>query len=652
MTQLIYLTILLPFLGFLINGVFGSKIKNACPDSIGEKIIGTIGSGVIGLSFLIALFSFFETLALPVEQRQTIVVLFNWLDVAGLNVNFAYQVDQLSLVMALIVTGVGFIIHIYSICYMHVDPGFWRFFSYLNLFIFAMMNLIMADNFVLLFLGWEGVGLCSYLLIGFWYDRKFEKSTTADAAKKAFIVNRIGDFGFLLGMFLIYLTFNSLNFNEVFSRASSFGVDESVFTFIALFLFIGATGKSAQIPLFVWLPDAMAGPTPVSALIHAATMVTAGVYMVARCSIIFASAPAIMTLVAVIGLLTAIFAATIGLVQNDIKKVLAYSTISQLGYMFLALGVGAFSAGIFHVMTHAFFKALLFLGAGSVIHAMHDEQNIQHYGGLKKYMPYTALTFLTAALAISGIPILSGFFSKDEILWYSFANGGLWYWIIGAFTALLTAFYMFRLYFLTFEGKERFGHEKHPHESPKLMTVPLIVLAVLSIIGGFIGIPEIFSGQHGNLFHSWLEPVFKNANRKLAFYGSHSHFQEILLMVVSVCAASASILFARYVYLKRPSVAVKTSQRFAGIYKILLNKYYVDETYDALVVNPIKKSSESFLWKIADNKIIDGMVNGAASLVNFLSDNIKKMQTGIAQFYAIVMMLGIVVALFWIMLSL
>ena len=652
MTQLIYLTILLPFLGFLINGVFGSKIKNAFPDSIGEKIIGTIGSGVIGLSFLIALFSFFETLALPVEQRQTIVVLFNWLDVAGLNVNFAYQVDQLSLVMALIVTGVGFIIHIYSIGYMHGDTGFWRFFSYLNLFIFAMMNLIMADNFVLLFLGWEGVGLCSYLLIGFWYDRKFEKSTTADAAKKAFIVNRIGDFGFLLGMFLIYLTFNSLNFNEVFSRASSFGVDESVFTFIALFLFIGATGKSAQIPLFVWLPDAMAGPTPVSALIHAATMVTAGVYMVARCSIIFASAPAIMTLVAVIGVITALFAATIGLVQNDIKKVLAYSTISQLGYMFLALGVGAFSAGIFHVMTHAFFKALLFLGAGSVIHSMHEEQNIQHYGGLKKYMPHTAFTFLAAALAISGIPILSGFFSKDEILWYSFANGGFLYWIIGAFTALLTAFYMFRLYFLTFEGKERFGSDKHPHESPKLMTVPLIVLAILSIVGGFIGIPEIFSGEHGNLFHSWLEPIFKNANRKLAFYGSHTQLQEILLMVVSVSAAIAAILFARYVYLKRPSVAVKTSQRFAFIYKILLNKYYVDETYDALIVNPIKKSSESFLWKIADNKIIDGLVNSAASLVNLLSDNIKKMQTGIAQFYAIVMMLGIVVALFWIMLSL
>jgi len=387
MIKLIYLTTLLPLAGFLINGIFGSRIKN-------EKIIGIIGSGAIGLSFLIAAGAFFETLRLPVEQRQHIVTLFTWLKTGGLDVGFSYQVDQLSLVMALIVTGVGFIIHVYSIGYMRGDKGFWRYFAYLNLFIFAMMNLVLGDNFVLLFLGWEGVGLCSYLLIGFWYDRKFEKSTTSDAAKKAFIVNRIGDFGFLLGIFLIYLTFGSLNFNEVFAKVNVFGMNEGVISFIALFLFIGATGKSAQIPLFVWLPDAMAGPTPVSALIHAATMVTAGVYMVARCSIIFASAPIIMTVIALIGLVTALFAASIGVVQNDIKKVLAYSTISQLGYMFLAMGVGAFSAGIFHVMTHAFFKALLFLGAGSVIHSMHDQQDIQLFGGLKKYMPKTAMTFL------------------------------------------------------------------------------------------------------------------------------------------------------------------------------------------------------------------------------------------------------------------
>lgn len=641
MTELIYLTVILPLAGFLINGILGRKIKN-------EKIIGWIGSGVIGLSFLVSLFSFFETLALPVDNRQTIVTLFNWLVIGGLNVSFSYQVDQLSLVMAMIVTGVGFIIHVYSIGYMHGDKGFWRFFAYLNLFIFAMMNLVLGDNFLVLFLGWEGVGLCSYLLIGFWYDRKFEKSTTSDAAKKAFIVNRIGDFGFLLGMFLIYLTFGSLNFNEVFSRAETFNIDESVFNLIALFLFIGATGKSAQIPLFVWLPDAMAGPTPVSALIHAATMVTAGVYMVARCSILFASAPAIMTVVAVIGILTALFAATIGLVQNDIKKVLAYSTISQLGYMFLACGVGAFSAGIFHVMTHAFFKALLFLGAGSVIHAMHEEQDIQNYGGLKKYLPHTALTFLIAAFAISGIPPLSGFLSKDEILWYSFANGSIIFWIIGVMTALLTAFYMFRLYFLTFEGKTRFSHDKHPHESPKIMTVPLMVLAVLSIIGGFIGIPEVFSGEHGNQFHNWLAPIFKSAERKLALYGSHSHFQEILLMVISVIGAAGSIYFARHIYTRKPSIAVDVSKRFNKAYNLLWNKYLVDEAYDKAIVYPILKSSDSFLWKIADNKIIDGLINSTASMIDLASQKIRKIQTGVAQFYAVVMMVGIVLALFWI----
>ena len=645
MINFMYLTILLPLAGFIIIGLLGSRIKN-------EKVIGIFGSGVIGISFLITVFAFFETLALPVNERQTIITLFTWLKVSSLDVSFSYQVDQLSLVMALIVTGVGFLIHVYSIGYMHGDKSFWRFFAYMNLFIFAMMNLILGDNFLLLFLGWEGVGLCSYLLIGFWYDKKFEKGTTGDAAKKAFVVNRIGDFGFLLGMFLIYLTFDSLNFNEVFTKAAVFAIPETTFAFIAIFLFIGATGKSAQIPLFVWLPDAMAGPTPVSALIHAATMVTAGVYMVARCSIIFASAPAVMMVVAVIGIFTALFAATIGIVQNDIKKVLAYSTVSQLGYMFLAMGVGAFTAGIFHVMTHAFFKALLFLGAGSVIHAMHQEQDIQHYGGLKKYMPKTAVTFLIAALAISGIPPLAGFFSKDEILWYSFANGGFIFWLIGALTALITAFYMFRLYFLTFRGKERFGQDKHPHESPGVMVVPLIILAALSAIGGFAGVPEIFSGEHGNLIHSWLSPIFRNAEKKLIVYGSHTHFEEILLMALSVAAAAISIFIAGYVYLKKPSIAVNTSKKFKSIYNLLWNKYFVDEIYDAAVVNPIVKTSDSFLWKITDNKIIDGLINGTASFVNTLSGKIRKMQTGVAQFYAVIMVAGIAAALFWIILSL
>ncbi len=644
MTNYIGLAVILPLIGFLINGVFGSKIKN-------EKIIGAIGSGAIGLSFLVVLFSFFEILAMPEDARKVVVTIFNWMNVGGLNINFAYQLDPLSITMGLIVTGVGFLIHIYSIGYMHGDKAFWRFFAYLNLFIFAMMNLILADNFVLLFLGWEGVGLCSYLLIGFWYDRKFEKGTTSQAAKKAFVVNRIGDFGFLLGMFLIFMTFGSLNFTEVFAKANVLPVSETTFTLIALFLFIGATGKSAQIPLFVWLPDAMAGPTPVSALIHAATMVTAGVYMVGRCSIIFASAPAAMTVVAVIGLLTAFFAATIGLVQNDIKKVLAYSTVSQLGYMFLAMGMGAFSAGIFHVMTHAFFKALLFLGAGSVIHSMHDQQDIRHYGNLKKYMPKTYVVFLIAALAISGFPGLSGFFSKDEILWYSYANGSVLFWAIGVITALFTAFYMFRLVSLTFLGKERFGHDYHPHESPAIMTVPLMVLAFLSAVGGYIGIPEVFSGEEGNSFHNWLSPVFADAEVKLRHFGHHTHFEEILLMSISTVGALLAIYFAYFIYTKRQQIAEKTSHAVGGLYKLLLNKYYVDEFYEAAVVKPIQNGSETVLWKFTDAKVIDGLVNGTAKVVGMLSGSIRKMQTGIAQSYALIMALGIAAALLWIITS-
>ncbi len=644
--NLIYLTTLLPLAGFLINGLFGRKIKN-------EKIIGIIGSAAVGISFLIVLGAFIQTLGLPTEERSNTVELFSWLNVGGLHIKFAYLVDQLSLTMSLIVTGVGFLIHVYSIGYMHGDKGFWRFFAYLNLFIFAMMNLVLGDNFVVLFLGWEGVGLCSYLLIGFWYDRKFEKGTTSQAAKKAFVVNRIGDFGFLLGMFLIYMTFDSLNFKEVFSRAASFPIAESTFGLIALFLFIGATGKSAQIPLFVWLPDAMAGPTPVSALIHAATMVTAGVYMVSRASIIFASAPVVMTVVAVTGLLTAIMAASIGLVQNDIKKVLAYSTVSQLGYMFLAAGVGAFSASIFHVMTHAFFKALLFLGAGSVIHGMHDEQNIQKYGGLKKYMPKTYITFFIATLAITGVPGLSGFFSKDEILWSAYANGGFVFWLIGAITAMLTAFYMFRLVSLTFYGKERFDHHHiHPHESPALMTVPLMILAFLSVVGGYVGIPKVFAGEHGNLFEGWLEPIYAPAQAKLATFGSHTHLEEILLMAVSVAAVLSAIYFSLHVYRKNPQIAENVSNKFKGFYNLLLNKYFVDEAYEAAVVQPIQKGSEKFLWKIFDVKIIDGMVNGVASLVESGSGFIRKIQTGVTQSYAVVMMVGIALALLWLILSL
>ena len=498
------LIVVFPLIGFLVLGILGSRIKN-------EKLIGIIGSSTVGLSFILALTIFIQMLGMEPEQRKQSLELFTWLSTftgsaSSLTVNVAYQIDQLSILMTLIVTGVGFLIHIYSIGYMHNDAGFWRFFSYLNLFIFAMLNLVLADNFLLMFLGWEGVGLCSYLLIGFWYEKKF----TGDAAKKAFIVNRIGDFGFILGMLLIFSTFGSLNFSTVFNSASLLSVGNTTALWITLLLFVGAMGKSAQIPLYVWLPDAMAGPTPVSALIHAATMVTAGVYMVARCSILFALAPATMEFIAIVGAVTAVFAATIGLVQNDIKKVLAYSTISQLGYMFLAMGVAAFSAGIFHLMTHAFFKALLFLGSGAVIHAMHDEQDIQKMGGLKEYLPITYKTFLIGAIAISGIPPFAGFFSKDEILWRTFSSEqGSWVlWLLGVFGAAMTAFYMFRLVTLTFEGEKRFSAKGgsasggdlrhiHPHEAPKTMTVPLIILAILSIVGGFVGIPHVSLSKIG-----------------------------------------------------------------------------------------------------------------------------------------------------------
>jgi NADH-quinone oxidoreductase subunit L len=642
--NLIYLTVLLPLLGFLFNGIFGRKIKN-------EKIIGITGSAVIGLAFILVFCAFIQTLNLPPENRSNTVGLFTWLNVGGLNVKFSYLVDQLSLTIALIVTGVGFLIHIYSIGYMHGDKGFWRFFAYMNLFIFAMMNLILGDNFLVLFLGWEGVGLCSYLLIGFWYDRNFEKGTTSQAAKKAFVVNRIGDFGFLLGMFLIYMTFDSLNFKEVFARAAAFPVSESTFGFIALFLFIGAAGKSAQIPLYIWLPDAMAGPTPVSALIHAATMVTAGVYMMSRASIIFVSAPAIMTVIAVVGLVTAFMAATIGLVQNDIKKVLAYSTVSQLGYMFAAAGLGSFSSSIFHLMTHAFFKALLFLGAGSVIHSMHDEQNIRKYGGLKKYMPKTYITFLIAALAISGIPGLSGFFSKDEILWNAYTNGGFIFWLVGVITAMLTAFYIFRLVTLTFYGTERFDHHNiHPHESPPVMTIPLIILAFLSVVGGYIGLPKIFSGEHGNLLENWLEPIYAPAQSKITSIGSHSHLEEILLMVISAVVVVGAVYYALQIYLKKPQIAEKTAKKFKGLYNLLLNKYFIDEIYEAVVVQPVQKGSERLLWKFFDISIIDNIVNSTANIVGKLSGVIRKVQTGFVQSYALIMMIGIALVLLWLIL--
>ncbi|MBI1805341.1 MAG: NADH-quinone oxidoreductase subunit L [Ignavibacteriae bacterium] len=632
--------VLFPLIGFLINGLFGKKLNS-------EKLSGIIGSGTIGISFVFAALIFFNMLGQPSEERSHIVSIFNWIAAGSFSADVAYQVDQLSILMTLVVTGVGFLIHVYSIGYMHGDAGFWRFFSYLNLFIFMMLNLVLANNFLLMFLGWEGVGLCSFLLIGFWHDQKFDtggyqpgSAMTTDAAKKAFIVNRIGDFGFLIAMFLIFNLFGSLKFDDVFSRASSLAAlgDTAIF-WVTLLLFLGATGKSAQIPLFIWLPDAMAGPTPVSALIHAATMVTAGVYMVARCSILYALAPATMEIVAVVGAATAFFAATMGLVQNDIKKVLAYSTVSQLGYMFLALGVGSFTAGIFHVMTHAFFKALLFLGAGSVIHALH-EQDIQKMGGLKSAMPTTYKTFLIAALAIAGIPPLSGFFSKDEILFRAFSQGSTVLWLVAWVTAGLTAFYMFRLVLLTFEGDLRWSHEKHPHESPKVMTVPLLVLAALSVIGGFIGIPSSLGGE--NAIERWLEPVFQRAESQLALTQGVSYLTEYVLMALSVVAGVAGIALARRMYLQKDRALIQPKGAF---YKLLWNKYYVDEVYDAAIVAPMVKGSEKLLWRGFDVAIIDGIVNGVAKLIGLLSDQLRKIQVGVAQTYALAFVIGIIVVL-------
>lgn len=639
------LIVLFPLIGFLLLGLFGSRIKN-------EKLIGIVGSGTVGLSFLVAAGLFFQMIVLHPEERKHVIELFTWISAftgttSSFSVSVAYQIDQLSILMTLIVTGVGFLIHVYSIGYMHGDPGFWRFFTYMNLFIFAMLNLVLADNFLLMFLGWEGVGLCSYLLIGFWYEKKF----TGDAAKKAFIVNRVGDLGFLLGMFLIFVNFQSLNFDAVFGRAVVLSPNTTM-VWITLLLFVGATGKSAQIPLYVWLPDAMAGPTPVSALIHAATMVTAGVYMVARCSILFALAPATLEVVAIVGALTAIFAASIGLVQNDIKKVLAYSTISQLGYMFLAMGVAAFTAGIFHLMTHAFFKALLFLGSGAVIHGMHDEQDIQKMGGLKKYLPTTYRTFVIGAIAIAGIPPFAGFFSKDEILWKTFSGeyGSILLWVVGALGAGLTAFYMFRLVSLTFEGEERFDHHHvHPHEAPKTMTVVLQVLALLSIVGGFVGIPESLFG--GNAIEHWLEPIFAPANDKLRLTPHAIEWAEYFLMVVSVGIALAAIYAARTVYLKRAELAEQWKNKYASIYKVLLNKYFVDEAYDITIVNPTVKVSEGFLWKGVDVSVIDGAVNGSAKLIALAAQGVRRIQTGVIQQYATVFVGGIVLIMIWLILK-
>ena len=614
-----------PLLGFLINGLLGKKLpKNA---------VGIIASTAVGLSFLLTVAIFLEFLKLPHEARAGVQkVMFTWISAGNFSAQVAFLIDPLSLIMLLVVSGVSTLIHIYSIGYMHDDPGFPRYFAYLNLFVFNMLLLVSANNFLLMFVGWEGVGLCSYLLIGFWYEKK----SASDAGKKAFVVNRIGDFGFLLGMFIIFWTFGTLNFKDVFAAAAHYPVGAGIITAATLCLFLGATGKSAQIPLYTWLPDAMEGPTPVSALIHAATMVTAGVYMVARCSALFVLAPVSLTVVAVVGLLTAFFAATMGMAQYDIKRVLAYSTVSQLGYMFLACGVGAFTSGIFHLMTHAFFKALLFLGSGSVIHGMHGEQDMRGMGNLRKYMPITYWTFMLATLAIAGIFPFAGFFSKDEILFFSLVDGHVLYWGVATLAAGLTAFYMFRAVFMTFYGEERFDHHKvHPHESPKTMAIPLMILAGLSVVGGLVGFP-IIEGAHK--FKEFLAPSITLLHHE----AHHAMSFEIFMMAFSMGIAGVGIFIAYKCYMKVPDLPARITAKFPVLYEYIYNKYFIDQLYDAAVVEPIKNGSD-FLWHGVDETVIDGTVNGSAGIVAWFSSHLRKLETGFVQNYALAILAGVVI---------
>ncbi len=655
----------LPLLGFLINGLAGLS----SPSYRNKKtLIGSIANLVVFIPFLIAFYFFIN-----IDQGSDPVIakLFTWIHAGSFTADIAYQMDQLSILMTLVVTGVGFLIHLYSIGYMWHDEGYWKFFAYLNLFIFAMLNLVMADNLLLLFLGWEGVGLCSYLLIGFWYT----DGAKADAGNKAFWYNRVGDFAFLVAMFLTFQHIGSLNFESILSNLEAIPGDDKFW--IALLMFIGATGKSAQIPLFVWLPDAMAGPTSVSALIHAATMVTSGIYLISRMSPMFVMSPEVMIIIAAIGALTAIVAATIAITQNDIKRVLAYSTVSQLGYMFLALGSGAFTAAMFHVVTHAFFKACLFLGSGSVIHAMEhvehglheegvqadfDPQDMRFMGGLKEYMPSTYKTFLIATIAIAGIPPLAGFFSKDEILAFTFNAGlgefaGSLYillWVVGIITAFITAFYMFRLTFGTFNGPFKLpskiagaeGAEKFLHESPKTMTIPLWTLGGLSVVGGFIGVPNFLLAtfthqeEHINLLHNWLYNVTADADLTL------SHGLEWALMLVSILIAVAGVYVAYKMYGSGATEEsdARLSARFGVLYQTWKEKYSLDELYEGVVVNPIVKMSDRGL-AVFDMKIIDGFVNLVGGLVRLFGSLFRYVQTGVASSYALALVIGVIIVL-------
>jgi NADH-quinone oxidoreductase subunit L len=647
MLDSIWLIPALPLAGFLFNLAFGPRLPRA--------VVGAVACGTVAAAFAVSVSLFFRLLGMPAEERHLTDVVWNWMTAGNFTVDVAFYLDPLSSLMSLVVTGVGFLIHLYSTGYMGHDDGYKRYFLYLNLFTFSMLTLVLGANFLVMFVGWEGVGLCSYLLIGFWY----EKQSATDAGKKAFIVNRIGDFGFLLGMMLLFWSVGSLDFRTVFERAPQLlPIGGTVVTAICLLFFVGATGKSAQIPLYTWLPDAMEGPTPVSALIHAATMVTAGVYMVARCHVLYEMAPTALAVVAAVGAATAIFAASIGLVQTDIKRVLAYSTVSQLGYMFLALGVGAFGAGIFHLMTHAFFKALLFLGAGSVIHALSGEQEMPRMGGLRKHLPITHLTVAIACVAIAGIPPFAGFFSKDEILFETFAGGHLVLWAIGTITAAMTAFYMFRLLFLTFYGRERLTeHAKHHlHESPSSMTIPLMVLAVLSVIGGWVGIPMI-AGM--NRIKDWLAPSLESHVPAAAAHGAaetaghaaagagaahHDPALELTLMAVSVGVALLGIFVAWLFYVKDPLLPRALGERMKGLYRTLLRKWYVDEVYDAIIVRPLMAFS-NFLWRVWDVLVIDGIVNAVGSIVAGTGAVLRLFQSGYVGTYAFFLVLGVLVLL-------
>ena len=627
--DLVWLVPLIPLLGFVINGLGRNTLS--------KNLIGFIGSSVIFLSFVLSVAIF---LALGSDASKSHeVFLFDWISAGQLHIPLSFLVDPLSSLMLLIITGVGFLIHVYSAGYMHDDDGFGKFFSYLNLFIFFMLLLVLGSNYIVMFIGWEGVGLCSYLLIGFWYTN----SSYASAAKKAFVMNRIGDLGFLIGVFLIFTTFGSVEFSKIFPQAANLMPGHSSMVLIALCLFIGACGKSAQIPLFTWLPDAMAGPTPVSALIHAATMVTAGVYMIARSNVIFDLAPVIQQLIAIVGLATALLGALIALTQTDIKKVLAYSTVSQLGYMFLGLGVGAYDGAFFHVITHAFFKALLFLGAGSVIHAMHHEQDMRHMGGLKKKLPVTFITMLIGTLAIAGLPPFSGFFSKDEILAHVYEHNKIM-WIIGVFTAFLTAFYMFRMLFLTFYGNYRGSHhaEEKIHESPKSMTIPLIVLAVLSAIGGIIGIPESLGGHHW--LSAWLSPVI------LHHPDAADHNTEYMLMGITIVGVLVSIFFAYSKYVSKSHVPVPDEAQRPALSNLSYNKFYIDELYDAVIRKPLDAFS-TFFYKVLDTKVIDGIVNGLGWSTNEASKGLRLVQSGNVGFYILMMVVGIISMLLYTYLS-